>query len=70
MFSYCSNMERDELIPELERLHRIVGESAHKSSKHMIHLLEIDRLIPDIVAALKESDFVQIERMHLGPVSN
>lgn len=70
MFPYCSHMERmerDELIPELERLHRIVGESAFKSTKHMTHLVEIDRLIPDIVAALKEAgDFVTIPRLHLG----
>ena len=60
-------MKRDELIPELERLHRIVGESAYKSTKHMTHLVEIDRLIPEIVAALKEAgDFVTIPRLHLG----
>ena len=60
-------MKRDELIPELERLHRIVGESAYKSTKHVTHLVEIDRLIPEIVAALKEAgDFVTITRLHLG----
>ena len=60
-------MKRDELIPELERLHRIVGESAYKSTTHVTHLVEIDRLIPEIVAALKEAgDFVTIPRLHLG----